>query len=69
MAYIWNLRGILVSGTYMAIVYEVTIVAGFILVDMGKDVNSICPFSIMAVRLIFAMWQPYRCCNLSRGMI
>ena len=42
---------------------------GCLLVDIDKYVSSVCPFSIMAVWLIFAIWQPYLCCNMSRGMI
>ena len=32
----WHLRDIFVSGTYLAIVYEVALEVGCILVDMGK---------------------------------
>ena len=45
----------------MAIIYEVAVVVGCILVNTGKYVGSVCPFSIMAVWVIFAMWQPYLC--------
>ena len=56
MAYIWHLRGLFVSGTYLAIICGVAVAVGSVLVDMGKYVGSVCPFSIMAMWLIFAFW-------------
>ena len=67
LAYMWHLRGILVSGTYL-IIWEVAVAAGCILVNMGKYVGSMCLCSILAVWLIFAMWQWYLCCNVIIGV-
>ena len=47
--------GIFVSGTYLAIMYEIGVAVGYLLVDMGKYVGSVCTFSIMAVWIIFAV--------------
>ena len=49
MSYLWQLRGILVSCKYLAIMYEVGIAVGCILVDMCKNVGTIQPFSLLAV--------------------
>ena len=32
----WYLRGIFISGTYLAIIFETTVAVGYILVDMCK---------------------------------
>ena len=61
--------GIFVTGTYLVIMCDMAVEIGCTLVDMGKYVGSIWPFTIMAESLIFAMWQPYLCCNVGRGMI
>ena len=47
MAYIHNLVGIFVSGTYLAITAEVEVVAGCVLVYMCTNVGSIFPFSML----------------------
>ena len=57
----WHLRGIFVSGTYFALIWELALAVGCILVHMGKYVGSVCPFGIMVVWLILAVWQPYLC--------
>ena len=67
--YMWHLRGIFVSGTYLVTMCKVVVAVGCISVYMGKHVDSVCPFSIMALWLIFAMWQSHLCCHESRGMI
>ena len=51
----WHFRGIFVSGTYLEITYAVSIVAGNNLVDKYKNVGSVCPFNMIAVRVIFAL--------------
>ena len=57
--YMWHLRSIFVSGTYLTIMCEVAVVVGCIMVVMGKYVGFMCLFNIMGVWLIFVMWQPY----------
>ena len=56
-----HLRGIFVSVTDLAIMYEVTFVVVCILVEVSKYVGYLCPFSIIA--------GSYLCCNVRRGMI
>ena len=41
-AYIWYQRGIFVSGTYLKVMCEVHAVVSCILVDLLKDVGSLC---------------------------
>ena len=60
----WHLRYIFVSGPYMPGTCEVDIVVGFVLAHMCKNVWSLCPYSIMTVWLLFAMWQPYFLSNI-----
>ena len=45
----WHLRGIFVSATYLAIMCEVSVAVGCILVHVYINVRSICLFSIIAV--------------------
>ena len=42
VAYIWHLRGIFVSGRYLAIICEVSFAVSCVLVDIYKNVGSIC---------------------------
>ena len=51
------LTGKFVAGPYMAITYELDIVVGCVLVHLCQHVGSICPCSIMAVWVMFVMWQ------------
>ena len=54
-----NLVGLFLSATYLTITFEVEIAVGFILIHMCKNVESVCPYSMLAVQIIFAMWKPY----------
>ena len=56
MVCMWQLRGIFVSGTYIAIMCEVNIEVGCGSACLLQNVGSIYSFSIMAVWLIFAIW-------------
>ena len=51
---------IFVSSTYMAVVYEVNVIVGYVLVHTCTIITSICQYRIKTVQYIFAMWQP--CC-------
>ena len=64
----WHLRDIFVSGTYLAIMCKEDGAVGCNLVDMDKYGGSL-PLSIMAVWCILAMWQPYMCHDVSKGLI
>ena len=55
----WHLRGMFVAGTYMAITCEVDIAVACVVAHICKNVGSVCVFSIIAVKIIFRMWQPY----------
>ena len=46
--YMWHLRGIFVSGTFLARMCKVAVAGGCILVDMGKYVGFMCPFNTVA---------------------
>ena len=51
----WHFRGIFIAGTYMAIRCEVDITVACVLAHLCKNLGLICPCSIMAVWLIFAI--------------
>ena len=59
MAYMCYLRGIWASDSFMATKFEVNIAVAYVLAYKQANVGSVCPFSIMAVWLIFSLWQPY----------
>ena len=50
----------------MVIMCEVDIALCCVLAHICKNIVSICPYSIMAVRLMFAMWQPYLFSNICK---
>ena len=47
------------SSSYFTIIFEVCIALGCILAQVYKNVGSTCLFSMLAVWLVFAMWQSY----------
>ena len=55
VAYMWHLRGIFVSGRYLAMMNEVVAAVGGILVDLGTNIKSISQFCKIALWLIFAI--------------
>ena len=59
MGCICHLRNIFVSDKYLAVICEVVVAVGCIVVDMGKNVGSVCLFSIIAVCVTLAILQPY----------
>ena len=47
MAYMLHLRGMFVVGTYMEITCEIDIAVGFVLAYVCRNVESVCPFSMV----------------------
>ena len=54
----WHFRCIFDAGLYIIITCEVDIVVGCVLAHIYKDVG-LGTFSLVAVWVIFAMWQSY----------
>ena len=54
--YMPNLVGIFVFATYLIIMYEVNIAIGCALEYMCKNVRSVCPYSMLVMLAIFAVW-------------
>ena len=61
----WHLRGIFVSGRYLAVMCEVAVAGGCVLVHMCRNVWSVFPFSVIIVWFLLAMWQPYLFSDMS----
>ena len=59
MAYMPNVVGIFISGTYLAIPYEVDVVFGSIVAHVCNNNGSTCPYNMLTLWPIFAMWQSY----------
>ena len=49
MTYISNLVGVFVSGTYLAITFEVEIAVGYVLAYICKTVGSTCPYKMLTM--------------------
>ena len=61
----WLVGCIFVAGTSIATTCEVDIAVAYVLAHIYKIVSSTCPYSIMAVCLIFAVWQAYLFIDIS----
>ena len=61
----WNLRGIFVSGMYMAVTSEVYTAVAFVLAHICKNVGSICSHCIITVWFYLEKWQPYLFIDIS----
>ena len=49
VTYIWHLRTMFVSGTHLAIIYELAVAVGCILVEILKNIGPIFQFTIVAM--------------------
>ena len=63
-AYMLNLVGIFVSGTYLSVTGRVEVAGGVVWDYKCKNVGSLCPFSMLAMWAVFAIWQPYLFSNI-----
>ena len=69
VVYMLHLRGLCVADTYLALMGGECVEVGCVLVDVYKNVGSICPSRTMAVWITSATKQPYLSSDMPKHVL